>query len=118
MHSKLAIWVGGKHSSNARSKPTFHKLVGGQSPQQPAALAGGEEVVLKILYAYKENGKPWERMGEWIDRIGWPRFFELTGLAFHKVSRRQLARFPQQPECFGANLFLEQNNLLHGTSGQ
>jgi sulfite reductase beta subunit len=25
-HSKIAIWVGGKNS-NARSKPTFHKLV-------------------------------------------------------------------------------------------
>ena len=23
-------------------------------------------------------------MGEWIDRIGWPRFFELTGFAFTK----------------------------------
>jgi sulfite reductase beta subunit len=23
-------------------------------------------------------------MGEWIERIGWPRFFELTGLAFTK----------------------------------
>ena len=23
-------------------------------------------------------------MGEWIERIGWPRFFELTGFAFTK----------------------------------
>ncbi len=42
------------------------------------------EVVRKILYAYKDNAKDWERMGEWIDRIGWPRFFELTGFAFTK----------------------------------
>jgi sulfite reductase beta subunit len=41
-------------------------------------------VVRKILYAYKEHAKDWERMGEWIERIGWPRFFELTGLAFTK----------------------------------
>ena len=24
----------------------------------------------------------YERMGEWIERIGWPRFFELTGIPF------------------------------------
>jgi len=42
------------------------------------------EVVKTILYAYKENARPWERMNEWIDRIGWPRFFELTNLPFTK----------------------------------
>jgi sulfite reductase beta subunit len=26
----------------------------------------------------------WERVGDWIDRIGWPRFFELTDLPFTK----------------------------------
>ncbi|MBT7498488.1 MAG: dissimilatory-type sulfite reductase subunit beta, partial [Candidatus Thioglobus sp.] len=26
----------------------------------------------------------WERMGEWVDRIGWPAFFEKTGLPFTK----------------------------------
>jgi dissimilatory sulfite reductase beta subunit len=25
-----------------------------------------------------------ERMGEWIERIGWPRFFRLTGIPFTK----------------------------------
>ena len=39
-------------------------------------------VVKKILLAYKEDGRDWERMSEWIDRIGWPRFFEVTGLPF------------------------------------
>ena len=32
----------------------------------------------------RSNAKDWERMGEWIERIGWPRFFELTGFAFTK----------------------------------
>jgi dissimilatory sulfite reductase beta subunit len=83
VHSKLAIWVGGKHSST-RSKPTFHKLVAAGIPNNPPRWPEVTEVVLKILYAYKNNGKPWERMGEWIGRIGWPRFFELTGLPFTK----------------------------------
>ena len=81
--TKIAIWVGGKHS-NARSKPTFHKLVVANLPNNAPRWPEVEEVVRKILYAYKDNAKDFERMGEWIDRIGWPRFFELTGLAFTK----------------------------------
>ena len=81
--TKIAIWVGGKHS-NARSKPTFHKLVVANLPNNPPRWPEVAEVVKTILYAYKEHGRDWERLGEWIERIGWPRFFELTGLAFTK----------------------------------
>jgi sulfite reductase beta subunit len=81
--TKLAIWVGGKHS-NARSKPTFHKLVAANLPNNPPRWPEVTDVVKRILYAYKDDGRPWERMGEWIDRIGWPRFFEMTELAFTK----------------------------------
>jgi sulfite reductase beta subunit len=79
--TKLAVWVGGKHS-NARSKPTFHKLVAAGIPNNPPRWPEAAAIVKNILYAYKDDGRPWERMSEWIDRIGWPRFFELTGLAF------------------------------------
>ncbi|MBM3731956.1 MAG: dissimilatory-type sulfite reductase subunit beta [Acidimicrobiia bacterium] len=82
-NSKLAIWVGGKHSST-RSKPAFHKLVVAGLPNNPPRWPEVAEVVKTILYAYKENARAWERMNEWIDRIGWPRFFELTGLPFTK----------------------------------
>jgi sulfite reductase beta subunit len=81
--TKLAIWVGGKHS-NARSKPTFHKLVAANLPNNPPRWPEVADIVKRILYAYKEDGKAWERLGEWIDRIGWPRFFEMTDLAFTK----------------------------------
>ena len=82
-HSKFAIWVGGKNS-NARSKPTFHKLVASGIPNNPPRWPEVSEVVLRILKAYKEDAKDWERMGEWAERIGWPRFFEKTGLPFTK----------------------------------
>jgi sulfite reductase beta subunit len=81
--TKLAIWVGGKHS-NARSKPTFQKLVVANLPNNPPHWPEVEAVVKKILYTYKDNARDWERMGEWIERIGWPKFFELTDLAFTK----------------------------------
>lgn len=83
VHSKLAIWVGGKHSST-RSKPTFHKLVVADLPNNAPRWPEVAAAVKLILRAYQQDGKPWERMGEWIDRIGWPRFFELTGLPFTK----------------------------------
>lgn len=81
--TKLAIWVGGKHS-NARTKPTFHKLVAANLPNNPPRWPEVAEIVKTILYAYKEDARDWERVGEWIDRIGWPRFFEMTGLGFTK----------------------------------
>ena len=81
--TKLAIWVGGKHS-NARSKPTFHKLAVAGLPNNPPRWPEVEEAVMKILHAYKDGARDWERVGEWIDRIGWPKFFEVTGLAFTK----------------------------------
>ena len=84
-HSKLAIWVGGNHS-NARGKPTFQKLVASGQPSRTIRRAGLKwtEVVKKILYTYKKNARHWERMNDWIERIGWPRFFEQTGLPFTK----------------------------------
>ncbi len=82
-HSKLAIWVGGKHS-NARSKPTFHKLVAAGLPNNPPRWPEVSAIVKQILNAYKSDARDFERMNEWIDRIGWPRFFELTDLPFTK----------------------------------
>ncbi len=82
-HSKLAIWVGGNHS-NARSKPTFQKLVAAGIPNNPPRWPEVTAIVKKILATYKEDARDWERMNDWIERIGWPRFFELTELPFTK----------------------------------
>ncbi|VAX13029.1 Dissimilatory sulfite reductase, beta subunit [hydrothermal vent metagenome] len=80
-HSKLAIWVGGKNS-NARSKPSFQKLVVAGLPNNPPRWPEATAAVKKILQCYKDDAKDWERLGEWIDRIGWGRFFEMTGFSF------------------------------------
>jgi sulfite reductase beta subunit len=82
-HSKLAIWVGGKNS-NARTRPANMKLVAHGLPNNPPRWPEVGALVKKILAAYKAGGRDWERMGEWIDRIGWKRFFEETGLPFDK----------------------------------
>jgi len=83
VHSKLAIWVGGNHS-NARSKPTFQKLVAAGLPNNPPRWTEVAVVVKKILRVYKEDAKDWERLSDWVARIGWSRFFELTELPFTK----------------------------------
>jgi dissimilatory sulfite reductase beta subunit len=80
-HSKLAIWIGGKNS-NARSKPTFQKLVAAGLPNNPPRWPEVAALVKKILRCYQEDAKDWERVGEWVERIGWARFFELTDLPF------------------------------------
>jgi sulfite reductase beta subunit len=40
--------------------------------------------VKNLVDVYAKNARKYERMGEWIERIGWPRFFELTGIPFTK----------------------------------
>jgi sulfite reductase beta subunit len=81
--NKIAIWVGGKNS-NARSKPTFHKLVAAGLPNNAPRWPEVNAVVGRILKAYQTDGRAWERMADWIDRIGWPAFFEKTELPFTK----------------------------------
>ncbi|MEO5376414.1 MAG: dissimilatory-type sulfite reductase subunit beta [Magnetococcus sp. DMHC-6] len=77
----LSIWVGGK-SASTRSGPSFHRLAVWGLPNKPPRWPEISEAVKTILKAYKEDGKPWERVGEWIERIGWKRFFEKTGFEF------------------------------------
>ena len=82
-HTKIAIWVGGKNSS-ARSKPDFHKLAVSNLPNNAPRWPEVSEALKVILEAYRGDAKKYERIGEWIHRVGWPRFFELTGLPFTK----------------------------------
>ncbi len=80
-HDGLSIWVGGK-VSNARSEPMFTKLAVPFIPNNPPHWPEVVEAVLKIVDVYAKGARKYERIGEWIERIGWPRFFELTGFEF------------------------------------
>jgi len=79
----LAIWVGGKSSSTRRG-PSFMKLATYGLPNNPPRWPEVSEAVRKILDAYKSSARRYERIGEWIERIGWKRFFEMTGFPFTK----------------------------------
>jgi len=77
----LSIWVGGK-VSNARAEPRFSKLAIPFIPNNPPRWPEVVAAVVNIVDVYARHARKYERMGEWIDRVGWPRFFELTGIAF------------------------------------
>ena len=77
----ISIWVGGK-VSNARTAPKFSKLAIPFIPNEPPRWPGVVDAVVNIVNVYAENARKFERMGEWIERIGWPKFFELTGIEF------------------------------------
>ena len=77
----VAIVVGGKVSS-LRTNPKFSKLVipyiSNEPPRWPKVVAA----IKHIVEVYAANARKHERVGEWIERIGWERFFSLTGIEF------------------------------------
>ena len=77
----IAIVVGGKVST-LRTNPKFSKLVipyiSNEPPRWPKVVAA----VKHIVEVYAANARKHERVGEWIERVGWERFFSLTGIEF------------------------------------
>ncbi|MFB3853130.1 MAG: dissimilatory-type sulfite reductase subunit beta [Vicinamibacterales bacterium] len=80
-HDGLSIWVGGK-VSNARSAPRFSKLAIPYLPNNPPRWPEVVRAVVNLVELYAANARKYERMGEWIERIGWPRFFKIAGIPF------------------------------------
>jgi sulfite reductase beta subunit len=77
----VAIYVGGK-VSNARKAPMFSKLAVPFIPNNPPRWPEVTSVLKNIVEVYAKNSRKYERMGEWIERVGWERFFDLTGIQF------------------------------------
>lgn len=79
----VSVWVGGK-VSNARAEPMFSKLAIPFLPNNPPRWPELVQAVRNIVEVWAGNARKYERMGEWINRIGWPKFFQLTGIEFTK----------------------------------
>ncbi len=77
----LSIYVGGK-VSNARTTPMFSRLAVPFILNNPPRWPELVEAVRNIVEVYAANARKWERMGEWIARVGWETFFRLTGIPF------------------------------------
>ncbi|RPI94506.1 MAG: dissimilatory-type sulfite reductase subunit beta [Spirochaetales bacterium] len=77
----LAIYVGGK-VSNSRKPPMFSRLAVPFIPNNPPRWPEVTDTLKKIVEIYAKDSKKYERLGEWIQRIGWERFFSLTNIPF------------------------------------
>jgi sulfite reductase beta subunit len=83
LNDGVSLWVGGK-VSNARSEPTFSKLAVPFLPNNPPRWPEVTAAVRNLVEVWVNGARKHERMGEFIERIGWPKFFELTGIEFTK----------------------------------
>jgi sulfite reductase beta subunit len=83
LNDGVSIWVGGK-VSNARHEPMFSKLAIPFLPNNPPRWPEVTGAIRNLVELWAANAKPHERMGEWIERIGWPRFFKMSGIEFQK----------------------------------
>jgi sulfite reductase beta subunit len=83
LNDGVSIWVGGK-VSNARSEPKFSKLAIPFLPNNPPRWPEVTGAVRNLVEVWVDGARKHERMGEFIERIGWPKFFELTGIEFTK----------------------------------
>jgi sulfite reductase beta subunit len=88
----LALVVGGK-VSNRFTPPKFSKVVIPYIPNEPPRWPTTVEWIKKILEVYSQHAKKYERVGDWIERIGWEKFFELTDIPFtwHLIDDYRLA---------------------------
>ena len=77
----VALLVGGK-VSNAKSPPTFSKLAVPYLPNNPPRWPEVVAAIRKILIKYAEGANKFERVGEWVERIGWEKFFEVCEIPF------------------------------------
>jgi sulfite reductase beta subunit len=77
----IAIMVGGK-VSNARSAPSFSRMVIPFLPNNPPRWPETTAAVRHIAEIWMKHARKGERLGEWVERIGWERFFTLTDIPF------------------------------------
>lgn len=77
----IAILIGGKVSS-ARTDPAYSRMVIPFLPNNPPRWDETIEAVRHIVQIWVDHAQDGERIGEWVERIGWERFFEISGLPF------------------------------------
>jgi sulfite reductase beta subunit len=77
----VALLVGGK-VSNAKNPPAFSRLAIPYIPNNPPRWPEVTAAIRNILIKYAEGANKWERVGDWINRIGWEKFFEVCDIPF------------------------------------
>ena len=88
----VCILAGGK-VSNRISPPKFSKVVVACVPNTFPRYPEVVDATKKILNAYSNGANKYERVGDWAERIGWERFFEVCDMPFteHLIDDYRLA---------------------------
>ena len=77
----VVIMVGGK-VSNRISMPKFSKVVVHYIPNETPRWPTLTKTIKHIIDVYAKHANKYERLGDWAERIGWEKFFELCDLEF------------------------------------
>jgi dissimilatory sulfite reductase beta subunit len=77
----VAIYAGGK-VPNARKPPMFSRMIVPYLPNTPPRWPEVVDVLKKVVEIYASEAKRSERLGEWIERIGWEALFRRTEIPF------------------------------------
>lgn len=83
LNDGVSLWVGGK-VSNARHEPMFSKLAVPFIENNPPRWPEVTDTIKHIVDVWAKDAHRYERIGEWIERIGWSKFFKMTGIKFQK----------------------------------
>jgi sulfite reductase beta subunit len=77
----IVIMAGGK-VSNRISAPKFSKVVVAFIPNEAPRWPTMTNTIKNMIEAYANNANKYERLGDWAERIGWERFFDICELDF------------------------------------
>ncbi|MBU1168254.1 MAG: dissimilatory-type sulfite reductase subunit beta [Proteobacteria bacterium] len=77
----IVLMAGGK-VSNRISAPKFSKVVVAFLPNEAPRWDNMTVAIKKMINAYSNGANKYERLGDWAERIGWERFFEVCDLEF------------------------------------
>jgi sulfite reductase beta subunit len=77
----IVLMAGGK-VSNRISAPKFSKVVVAFLPNETPRWPTMTHTIKNMINAYSNGANKYERLGDWADRIGWERFFDVCGLDF------------------------------------
>lgn len=77
----IVLMAGGK-VSNRISAPKFSKVVVAFLPNETPRWNNMTVAIKKMINAYSNGANKYERLGDWAERIGWERFFEVCDLEF------------------------------------
>ena len=84
-----SIAIGGKGSAS-RIGTTLGRIVVPFLPNEPPDYKNTVLAIRRIVETWKNDARKGERIADWIDRIGWEKFYEKTGLPFYEQSMEYL----------------------------